>query len=254
MPLAGDYSAVMTEPAAKPETLFPSPQRDTPKFDAQFQGRLEDLIHWRRDVRRFRADPVEDALIDDLIGLATRSPSVGNSQPWQFVEVTDPGRRADVIKNFEACNADALADYEGAQAQRYATLKLAGLKEATVPGCILLNGNGRRAWPRSQDDAGDAVLFRRRCGQHAVAGSTFARARHGLGIDHRAGGDYRNPRCGAGMDADRLPLHRLSRRRTLGPGTEARRVAAAARPDGAYYRALSPSPLKRYLVLDHRGP
>ena len=56
MPLAGDYSAVMTEPAAKPETLFPSPQRDTPEFDAQFQGRLEDLIHWRRDVRRFRAE------------------------------------------------------------------------------------------------------------------------------------------------------------------------------------------------------
>ena len=132
MPLAGGYSAAMTEPAAKPETLFPSPQRDTPEFDAQFQGRLEDLIHWRRDVRRFRADPVEDALIDDLIGLATRSPSVDNSQPWRFVKVTDPGRRADVIKNFKACNADALADYEGAQAQRYATLKLAGLKEATV--------------------------------------------------------------------------------------------------------------------------
>jgi len=154
MPLAGDYSAVMTEPAAKPETLFPSPQRDTPEFDAQFQGRLEDLIHWRRDVRRFRADPVEDALIDDLIGLATRSPSVGNSQPWRFVKVTDHGRRADVIKNFKACNADALADYEGAQAQRYATLKLAGLKEATVHLAVFCetetaagHGLGRKTMP-----------------------------------------------------------------------------------------------------------
>ena len=81
MPLAGGYSAAMTEPAAKPEMLSPSPQRDTPEFDAQFQGRLEDLIHWRRDVRRFRADPVKDALIDDLIGLATRAPRHSGMRP-----------------------------------------------------------------------------------------------------------------------------------------------------------------------------
>ncbi|MDP7426503.1 MAG: nitroreductase family protein, partial [Rhodospirillales bacterium] len=99
----------MTEPAAKSEPLSPSPQGDTPKFDAEFQGRLEDLIHWRRDVRRFRAKAVDDALIDALIGLAARAPSVGNSQPWRFVKVADPGRRAAVIENFEACNADALA-------------------------------------------------------------------------------------------------------------------------------------------------
>ncbi len=122
----------MTEPAAKSEPLSPSPQGDTPKFDAEFQGRLEDLIHWRRDVRRFRAEAVDDALIDALIGLAARAPSVGNSQPWRFVKVADPGRRAAVIENFEACNADALADFSGEQAKLYASLKLGGLKEAPV--------------------------------------------------------------------------------------------------------------------------
>ena len=53
----------MTEPAAKSEPLSPSPQGDTPKFDAEFQGRLEDLIHWRRDVRRFRAEDDDTPLI-----------------------------------------------------------------------------------------------------------------------------------------------------------------------------------------------
>lgn len=101
-------------------------------FDAAFRARLEELIRWRRDVRRFRPDPVPDATITELIGLAALAPSVGNSQPWRFVTVAEEGRRRRVVANFEACNADALADYEGEQAKLYASLKLAGLKEAPV--------------------------------------------------------------------------------------------------------------------------
>ncbi len=128
----GGYSQAMTKPAAKPEKETDAPQPGTPTFDAAFLDRLEDLIHWRRDVRRFRPGPVEDALIHRLIGLAALAPSVGNSQPWRFVTVADPARRKRVIENFEACNADALSDYEGEQAKLYASLKLAGLKEAPV--------------------------------------------------------------------------------------------------------------------------
>ena len=113
----------MTEPAIK---------TDSPIFDEAFFDGLEDLIRWRRDVRRFRLDPVDDVLIDELIGLATRAPSVANSQPWRFVTVADPARRARVIGNFEACNADALADFTGEQAKLYASLKLGGLREAPV--------------------------------------------------------------------------------------------------------------------------
>ncbi|MCB7130317.1 MAG: nitroreductase family protein, partial [Candidatus Brocadiales bacterium] len=102
----------MTEPAikspGKPEKETDAPPLGTPTFDAAFRDRLEDLIHWRRDVRRFRPDPVEDALMTRLIGLAALAPSVGNSQPWRFVTVAEPARRKRVIANFEACNADAL--------------------------------------------------------------------------------------------------------------------------------------------------
>ncbi len=115
----------MTEPAPKTEI-------EAPLFDADFQDRLEDLIHWRRDVRRFRTDPVEDALIDRLLALASHAPSVGNSQPWRFVKVAEPARRTRVIENFESCNADALKDFDGEQAKLYASLKLGGLREAPV--------------------------------------------------------------------------------------------------------------------------
>ena len=36
-----------------------------PDFDAPFRARLEDLFRWRRDVRRFRAEAVDEALIDE---------------------------------------------------------------------------------------------------------------------------------------------------------------------------------------------
>ncbi len=105
---------------------------DAPRFDEDFQERLQQLILWRRDVRRFKADPVEPALIDRLIGLASLAPSVGNNQPWRFVKVDDEGRRAAVRRDFEDCNSQALADHAGERARLYASLKLAGLERAPV--------------------------------------------------------------------------------------------------------------------------
>ncbi len=45
-----------------------------PSFDAEFRAALRELILWRRDVRRFKTDPVDPALILSLIELAARSP------------------------------------------------------------------------------------------------------------------------------------------------------------------------------------
>ena len=101
-----------------------------PVFDVAFRDELERLFRWRRDVRRFRTDPVDSALIKALIATATLAPSVGNSQPWRFVNVADPNRRAIIQKNFETANSDALGDYSGERARLYATLKLDGLEKA----------------------------------------------------------------------------------------------------------------------------
>ena len=105
--------------------------QDAP-WDADFCEKFAQLLAWRRDVRHFRGDPVPPALLTQLIELACLSPSVGNAQPWRFVLVEAPARRAAIIANFEACNADALAACEPARQESYAALKLAGLREAPV--------------------------------------------------------------------------------------------------------------------------
>jgi len=43
---------------------------------------LRDAVLGRRSVRSFRADPVPDALVEELLELAKWAPSAGNLQDW----------------------------------------------------------------------------------------------------------------------------------------------------------------------------
>jgi 5,6-dimethylbenzimidazole synthase len=126
----------------------------TMDFDDEFRARLRDLMAWRRDVRRFRTEPLAAGTLDRLIATACLAPSVGLSQPWRFVIVDSAERRRAVLDDFRACNAAALASYDGEQAARYASLKLAGLAEAPAQLAIFADrateaghGLGRRTMP-----------------------------------------------------------------------------------------------------------
>jgi 5,6-dimethylbenzimidazole synthase len=101
-----------------------------PVFGDAFRAQLVDLFKWRRDVRHFHRKPLPAGLLNELLEIATLAPSVGLSQPWRFVMVDDPARRAAVRASFESCNAQALASQDGGRATLYARLKLAGLDEA----------------------------------------------------------------------------------------------------------------------------
>jgi len=103
---------------------------EPPNFDADFRARLRDLIVWRRDVRRFRRDALPHGTLHRLLQLACLAPSVGLSQPWRFVIVDSPARRAAVKQCFKACNAQALSDQATERASLYARLKLEGLDDA----------------------------------------------------------------------------------------------------------------------------
>lgn len=103
-----------------------------PDFDAAFRAEFRELVLWRRDVRRFRTDPIARERIDALLEVASHAPSVGLSQPWRFVYVESMERRRAVVDSFSQANEQALAGYSGEKHAIYAGLKLAGLKEAPV--------------------------------------------------------------------------------------------------------------------------
>jgi len=125
-----------------------------PHFDDAFRTRLRALLAWRRDVRRFRCDPLPGGAIERLIETACLAPSVGLSQPWRFVLVGDPERRAAIAKNFAECNDVALRRQDADRAALYARLKLAGLDEAPCQLAVFADpetgqghGLGRRTMP-----------------------------------------------------------------------------------------------------------
>lgn len=130
--------------------------QQAPVFGPAFRAELEELLQWRRDVRRFRRDPLPEGELERLLSLAELAPSVGLSQPWRFVRVTSPAARAAVRRNFEAANAEALADYSGSRAALYARLKLSGLEEAPEQLAVFAecdpeqgHGLGRRTMPET---------------------------------------------------------------------------------------------------------
>jgi 5,6-dimethylbenzimidazole synthase len=133
-----------------------TPDSSPRPFDERFRETFRDLVLWRRDVRRFRRDPIDPALMHSLLELASHAPSVGHCQPWRFVLVESADRRDQVKSSFARANARALENYDGEQRAQYARLKLEGLENAPVHVAVFADeaveegsGLGRRTMPET---------------------------------------------------------------------------------------------------------
>lgn len=103
---------------------------EPPVFSASDEAAFEALLRWRRDVRHFRRDPLDEAEVERLLRLAHYSPSVGLSQPWRFVRVRSPELREDLAAHVDAEVERAGERYAKERRDLYRTLKLHGLREA----------------------------------------------------------------------------------------------------------------------------
>jgi nicotinate-nucleotide--dimethylbenzimidazole phosphoribosyltransferase len=62
-------------------------------FDEAAVAALHAVLGARRDVRRFRPDPVPPELLGRVLAAGHQAPSVGHSQPWRFIVVTGQAAR-----------------------------------------------------------------------------------------------------------------------------------------------------------------
>ncbi|MEI2387645.1 5,6-dimethylbenzimidazole synthase [Breoghania sp. JC706] len=116
----------------KPDHLKPAGP-----FSAQERAAVYRAIHERRDVRgQFLPHPIDDDALARILGAAHAAPSVGFSQPWNFILVRDPGVRAAVRQAFERANAEAGAMFQGERRALYPRLKLQGIDEAPLNICV----------------------------------------------------------------------------------------------------------------------
>lgn len=95
---------------------------------------LEEIILNRRDVRgnRFLQKEVKDEILDKLVSAAVHAPSVGFSQPWEFVIIKDELVKRQIKDCFDEENGRAKDVFTSEKQALYARLKLEGITEAPV--------------------------------------------------------------------------------------------------------------------------
>jgi 5,6-dimethylbenzimidazole synthase len=93
-------------------------------------------IRQRRDVRRFRPDPIPEDLIGRLLQAAVHAPSVGYSQPWNFLLIRDLQIRQAVHAAFGRANAEAREMFPPERRDLYASLKLEGILDSALNVCV----------------------------------------------------------------------------------------------------------------------
>jgi nitroreductase len=78
---------------------------------------LFETLRTARAIRRLKPDPVPKALIQKVCEAGIFAPSGGNRQPWIFVAVTEPERRAFIAERYrEAFHAYIAPAFEKAEA------------------------------------------------------------------------------------------------------------------------------------------
>ena len=110
---------------------------DNHAFSDAERAAVYKCIETRRDVRgEFLGDPVPDATLARVLHAAHGAPSVGFSQPWNFIVVRSPAVKELVYQGFRDANAEAAACFEADRSRNYRSLKLEGIREAPIGVCV----------------------------------------------------------------------------------------------------------------------
>jgi 5,6-dimethylbenzimidazole synthase len=116
---------------------------------------LYDVIFRRRDVRgQFSGEPVAPDVLDRVLAAAHAAPSVGLSQPWDFIVVRDQRTRRAFREHVEEQRDKFAGVLDGERAALFERIKIEGILESTL--CIVVTYDPTRGAP--------AVL-----GRHSIA-------------------------------------------------------------------------------------
>jgi len=123
-------------------------------MNAQNTG-LYEVIHRRRDVRaEYTGAPIPEDRLRRILEAAHAAPSVGLSQPWDFIVVRDPAVRRAFHDHVRAERDVFAATLTGEAAARFAGIKIDGVLESTLSIAVTYD----------PERGGPAVL-----GRHAIA-------------------------------------------------------------------------------------
>ena len=94
-------------------------------------------IYSRRDVRsHFTSKPIQDDILSKILHAAHHAPSVGFSQPWNFILIKDIKTKKKIKESFEEEKNRSSKLVEEPKRSKYLSFKLEGILESPVNLCV----------------------------------------------------------------------------------------------------------------------
>jgi nicotinate-nucleotide--dimethylbenzimidazole phosphoribosyltransferase len=136
------------------------------------------VIAERRDIRRFRPDPVGEDVLRRVLEAAHRAPSVGLMQPWRIIVVRDLGRRV-AIRSLAQRERLRQADRFDERARHFLDQKVEGIVEAPLGLCVCCDPGDRDVEVLGRGSIPETDVYSTAC---AVENLWLAARAEGLGV------------------------------------------------------------------------
>ena len=109
----------------------------TDDFSEQEKRGLYKAIYSRRDVRsHFNSKPINDDILSRILHAAHHAPSVGFSQPWNFILIKDSKTKERIKESFDIEKNRSSQLVEEPKRSKYLSFKLEGILESPVNLCV----------------------------------------------------------------------------------------------------------------------
>lgn len=148
-------------------------------FPAGERQALGRLMAARRDIRRFRPDPVPGHVLSRLFEAAHQAPSVGHSQPWRFVVVRDDATRAKAAVLADRARLGQAKAMDMESARHLLDLDLEGIREAPLGVVVCCDRRAPAAGVLGRATFVDADMWSCAC---AIENFWLAARAEGLGV------------------------------------------------------------------------
>ena len=94
-------------------------------------------IYSRRDVRtNFTSEPIDELVLTRILEAAHHAPSVGFSQPWNFILIKNIETRKKIKESFEKEKSRSSNLVEEPSRSKYLSYKLEGILESAINICV----------------------------------------------------------------------------------------------------------------------
>ena len=106
-------------------------------FSKEEKNGFYKAVFSRRDVRsHFTPEPINDKTLSRILNAAHHAPSVGFSQPWNFILIKDVDARRKVKESFDNERKRSATLIEDPKKSKYLSLRLEGILSSAVNVCV----------------------------------------------------------------------------------------------------------------------